>query len=392
MNSTETSKVYFGSARQGRLTSKETLPCKLDLILEKLRIRERVKGESVAIKMHVGGHVGYSTVHPVFVRRVVDAVREGGGKPFVCDIIGNCHTAAQRGYTAETLGCPIYPTGGPDEKHFYIHKRAYKNISEWRVGGLLQDASFLIDLAHIKGHPSCGFGGAFKNLSLGGMMGPTRGAIHDTNHFEPYWFPEKCPDDKIIGKIIESCPFNALVRDKNNPREIHLHYEPCNQCGRCLKAAPEGSLFIRRENFWAFQEACAISAQIVLSTFEQDKAIFLNIANNITPVCDCFGFTSMFVLPEIGVFGSDDIVAVDAAALDMIAPCKVFEEALPLEMELQPNAGHPFQMMHGPYKDPYKVAEYGETLGLGSRQYELVDVLPLEKPRHAEAAYIPASL
>lgn len=385
-----TSTVYFGSARQGRLLSEETLPCKLDLILNQLHIRERVKGESVAIKMHLGGHVGYSTIHPVFVRRVVQAVKDGGGRPFVCDTSGAVGTAAERGYTAETLGCPIYPTGGPDEKYFVTFEREYKNIKEWRLGGTIRDASFLIDLSHVKGHPSCGFGGAFKNLALGCMMGKTRGDMHDTNHFDPYWFPEKCPDDSKMQEIIDACPFGGLVRDKSDPRGIHIHFEPCNQCGRCVEVAPEGALVIREESFTAFQEACAISAQIVLSTFEPGKTTFINIANQITPICDCFGFTGMYVLPDIGVFGSDDIVAADKAVLDMIASCAIIEEAMPLEMELQLGAGHPFQVMHGRYKNPYRICQYGEALGLGSQDYELVDVLPAAKPSRVVAAYIKA--
>jgi len=66
--------VDFGSPRQARLEARETLPAKLDLILEKLAIRDRVKGETVAIKMHTGNNLSYSTVHPVFVRKVVQAV------------------------------------------------------------------------------------------------------------------------------------------------------------------------------------------------------------------------------------------------------------------------------------------------------------------------------
>ena len=73
-----TSTVYFGSARQCRLEAKETLPVKLDLILERLNLRERVKGETVAIKMHTGNKIGYSTAHPVFVRKIVQAVEEDG--------------------------------------------------------------------------------------------------------------------------------------------------------------------------------------------------------------------------------------------------------------------------------------------------------------------------
>ena len=63
-------KVFFGSARQARLEAKETLPAKLDLIIDRLQLRERVKGETVAIKMHTGNNMVYSTIHPVFVRRV----------------------------------------------------------------------------------------------------------------------------------------------------------------------------------------------------------------------------------------------------------------------------------------------------------------------------------
>jgi uncharacterized Fe-S center protein len=51
------SQVFFGSARQSRLEAKETLPAKLDLILEHLRVRERVKDETVAIKTHVGNNI-----------------------------------------------------------------------------------------------------------------------------------------------------------------------------------------------------------------------------------------------------------------------------------------------------------------------------------------------
>ena len=46
-----TSTVYYGSPQQSRLEAKETLPAKLDLILEQLKLRERVKDETVVIKL-----------------------------------------------------------------------------------------------------------------------------------------------------------------------------------------------------------------------------------------------------------------------------------------------------------------------------------------------------
>ncbi|HNT25517.1 MAG TPA: DUF362 domain-containing protein [Anaerolineales bacterium] len=382
--------VYYGSPRQARLEASETLPAKLDLILERLNLRERVKGETVLLKMHTGNNIVYSTVHPVFVRRVVKAIKEGGGKPFIADVNWDVDGAETRGYSSEVLGCPVYPAAGPEEQYVYAHERPFKNIQKWLVAGMVQDASFLVNFAHVKGHPSCGFGAAFKNVALGCMAGPTRGAMHDTMQFDPYWFPDLCPDEAVRQRILAACPFEALVQDKQDPRGIHMHPEQCNACGRCLKVAPPGSLKIDAVNFHAFQEACAISTAITLSTFAPGKAIHLGLATHMTPVCDCFGFTSMPILQDAGIFGSDDIVALDRAALDATAGQRLLEENIPTCMEVHTRQGHPFRWLHGPLKDPYLVTEYGARLGLGSLEYELVDVLPVEKFDRAGMAYISA--
>ncbi|MBN2386661.1 MAG: DUF362 domain-containing protein [Anaerolineales bacterium] len=381
------SKVFYGSARQALLEARETLPAKLDLILEQLNLRERVKNERVVIKMHTANNIGYSTIHPVFVRKVVQAIKDGGGKPFVADVPWDAAGAEMRGYSSEVLGCPVYPTSGPDEKYSYAHKRPYKNIQEWHVAGMIEDASFLVDFAHVKGHPTCGFGGALKNIALGCMASATRGQMHDTMHYDPYWEPEKCSDPEKIKAIAAACPFEAIVEDHKLPGHMHLHIEQCNQCRRCLKVAPKGSLKIQAVNFHTFMEACAIAVSEVLSTFEAAKVVHLSLASFMTPLCDCFGFTTMPILPDAGIFGSDDIVAIDQAALDIIARTPLIEENIPLAMEIHFRDGHPFRQLFGPYKDPYVMTEYAEKYGLGCRDYELVDVFPLVKPERAALPY-----
>jgi uncharacterized protein len=383
--------VYFGSPRQTRLEASETLPAKLDLILERLHLRERVKDEMVVLKMHTGNNVGYSTLHPVFVRKVVKAIKEGGGKPFVADVSWDIQGAEERGYTAEVLGCPVYPAAGPKDSYYYAHHHPFKNIQDWKVAGLIEDATFLVNFAHAKGHPSCSYGGAFKNLALGCMTGETRSAMHDACQFDRYWFPEHCSDPAARQQIIDACPHAAIVADRTDTNELHMHPEMCNQCGRCLKVAPAGSLQIVPQNFHAFQEACAISTSISLGTFAPGKATHIILANQITPVCDCFGFTGMAVMPDAGIFGSDDIVAIDRAVLDALAGCPLYEENLPTTLEVIRNAGHPLSWIHGKYKDPYLVTRYGEALGLGQADYEMVDVQPVEKIARAEANYISAN-
>ena len=155
-------------------------------------------------------------------------------------------------------------------------------------------------------------------------------------------------------------------------------------------APPEGSLKIDAVNFHTFQEACANAVDIVLSTFAPGKAVHLNLATHMTPVCDCFGFTSMPILPDAGVFGSDDIVAIDQAILDVTGQTRLIEENIPGELEVHTREGHPFRWLHGPYKDPYVAIKYAEKLSLGSCDYELEDVFPLEKVERASMQYIAA--
>jgi hypothetical protein len=98
----------------------------------------------------------------------------------------------------------------------------------------------------------------------------------------------------------------------------------------------------------------------------------------------------MAVLPDAGIFGSDDIVAVDQAVLDATSTLTLQEENIPASMEVHTRDGHPLRWLHGPYKDPYLAIAYGEALGLGTRTYELVDVLPVEKIERAPIGYVPA--
>ena len=233
-------------------------------------------------------------------------------------------------------------------------------------------------------------GRVFKNLALGCMAGPTRAAMHDTMQYDPYWYPEKCPDEETRQRIKNACPFEALVDDKDNPNGLHLHPEQCNACGRCLLVAPEGSLKIDPVNFHSFQEACAISTKLCLETFAPDKVIHINLATQMTPVCDCFGFTSMPILPDAGIFGSNDIVAIDRAVLDASANMRLIEENMPSALEVHTRSGHPFQWLHGPLKNPYLVTDYGHALGLGSIEYEIVDVLPVRESANVGSDYIPA--
>ena len=56
--------------------------------------------------MHTANNLGDATLHPVFVRKVVQAVKDGGGRPFVADVSWDPVGAEMSGYSSEVLGSP----------------------------------------------------------------------------------------------------------------------------------------------------------------------------------------------------------------------------------------------------------------------------------------------
>jgi len=97
------STIYFAPARPARLAPDATLPAKFQRLLARHSLDTLVKDKSVAIKMHVGGNIGYTTIHPIFVATLVKAVKDAGGKPFVTDCTSSVPNARARGYTEEVI-------------------------------------------------------------------------------------------------------------------------------------------------------------------------------------------------------------------------------------------------------------------------------------------------
>ncbi|MFX1317819.1 MAG: DUF362 domain-containing protein [Promethearchaeota archaeon] len=379
------SKVYFGSIQQGQAHGFASLGAKLDTLLEHLDFSSIEKNDKVAVKMHLGFHDGYQTVPVFFVRRIVNAVKAAGGWPFVTDNPTAVYNAAERGYTQETCGCPIIPVSGVKDGYTTIVKINFKKVKELALGGVLHDADVLIDLAHAKGHANCGYGGAVKNIALGGYSGPSRwNRIHGVENVDPWWDPKKMSPEHAQ-KLVESCPYGALSYDKEkhllNITRFQCYYGNCTECMKADKDV--GALNIQGEQFEAFQEMMAISAQHVLDTFDENKRFFINIALDITPHCDCMGIIQPAVVPHIGIIAGRDIVAVDQATLDLIKEKGLIESEIPPYFQhanLDPEADlHPFQRLWGPYKNPYLVTMHAEKLGLGTREYDLVEVLPPKK-------------
>ena len=110
---TTKSPVYFAPAYVEHLTAENTLPPRFGRLLSKLRLKAAFAGQTVAVKIHEGTGVGFTTVRPIFLRAVIEALRQVGARPFLTGGIGWPTNSKVRGYTEETLGAPLFPAAAP---------------------------------------------------------------------------------------------------------------------------------------------------------------------------------------------------------------------------------------------------------------------------------------
>ena len=114
-----------------------------------------------------------------------------------------------------------------------------------------------------------------------------------------------------------------------------------------------------------FLESMASAAQAVHNYFKQEgkDIIYIDVMNNMSVDCDCDGHPAKPRLKDIGVLASTDPVALDQACIDLVFGHIDSEgdDAKPLQERIN--------RQHGLH-----ILDYSESIGLGSRKYQLVDI------------------
>lgn len=359
--------VLFASASVKRLEGDGTLPAKFRRLLEKYLPAEGLKDKRIAIKMHVGGGIGYTTIHPVFVIELVNALKNRGALPFVTDGSYSMAGARTRGYTEEVLGAPLVQAAGINENYFIEKEIGFKSLKAAQLCGNVVHADGMVVFSHGKGHGHSGFGGAIKNIAMGCVTTRTRGEIHKLSSKDFRINHKLCRKCKLCMK---NCPANAISYDAgSDTMEIFDHH--CRLCLHCVECCPQKAVTVDLAGFRDFQHGMARTVQETLSAMQGKPVWYINVLLGITPLCDCWGFSSPAIVPDIGIMASNDIVAVEQASLDAIKSEKYIPDSLPVHFKLQ-GGGHLLKQIHG--KDPYVQVEEAAGLRLGSRKYELQEV------------------
>jgi uncharacterized Fe-S center protein len=373
------SKVFFAPARVEHWDHSASQVAGLGRLIEQLDFGSAIaEGEYVAIKTHFGSWGAHRIVRPRFLRILADAVKEAGGKPFVCDTVriegwDYLEVANQNGINAQSVGCPVILADGLFG-YDSIEVEAGPVLGSVNVAAAVHDAPAMIVVSHCKGHIQCGYGGAIKNLAMGGAAGrhrsgdwkQARGHLHAAGAESSVTRnPELCT---LCLQCLHVCPTRAIAEESDR---LVVDDEKCWRCGRCERVCPEGAIRLEKRSKDEFHEALAEGAQAVLSTFEPGKVLFFNFALEVQPECDCMPTADTPIVQDQGILASADVVAVETATLDLI------ENAAPLPGSLAEDLGLKAGqriLTEALGVSGQEHVDAAARLALGSKKYELVKV------------------
>ena len=369
----EKAKVYFSDFRT-------TVGTSMTEKLKRLCIAAGFKnidmnGKFVAIKMHFGELGNLAFLRPNYAKAVADLVKEQGGMPFLTDCntlypgsrkhaLEHMDCANLNGFNTVTTGCQIIIADGlrgTDEVEVPVKNGQY--VKAAKIGRALMDADIVISLAHFKGHEMTGFGGAIKNIGMGG--GSRAGKMEQHSSGKVSVNEDLCRGCRRCAK---ECGSNAITY-KNN--KAHINKDLCKGCGRCIGACAFDAI---SNDQWDASDVLDRKMAEYAQAICQDRTTFhINIATDISPNCDCHGENDGPILPNLGFFVSFDPVAVDQASVDAAL------KATPIEnSQLGDNLKKPDWQKKGdhfldsnPHVNWEETLIHAEKIGLGTRQYEL---------------------
>ena len=334
------------------------------------------EGRFAAIKMHFGELGNCAFLRPNYARAVADVIRELGGIPFLTDCntlypgsrknaVDHLKCAEMNGFNSVTTGCQtIIADGlkGTDEVEVPVPNGEFCKTA--LIGRALMDADILISLTHFKGHEETGFGGALKNIGMGG--GSRAGKMVQHNEGTPRVDPERC---RGCRKCAKSCGSDAISYGENH--KAWIDPDKCKGCGRCIGACNFDA--IENINSSANEHLCCKIAEYTQAICHDRPCFHISLIMDVSPNCDCHDENDAPILPNIGMLASFDPVALDQACVDLC------QKATPVRnSQLGDNLAKPdWHHHHDHFTDSNpnvhwkEMLIHGEKIGLGTREYEL---------------------
>jgi uncharacterized Fe-S center protein len=311
-----------------------------------------------AIKIHFGEDGKDTFIRPIFTKPIVELVRKAGGIPFLTDTntlysgprnLGPTHieVAHSHGFLPQVTGAPVVIADGINGKDYREVTVNLKHFEKCYIASGILDADKMVVLTHFKGHEMAGFGGSIKNLGMGCAPPIGKGKQHSTKQTVN---PKKC-----IGcrKCFNVCAHNAI--EMINGKAL-ISPEKCVGCGECMTVCESDAIFLNWET--ELSEFNERLVEYAYASVKDKDVLYINFVLDITPNCDCVPWSDETLVHDIGILASTDPVAIDQASLDLVN--KASNNPLDIFKSVHPHTVGNIQL------------SYGEEVGLGSRDYELI--------------------
>jgi len=355
-------------------TSKENLLEKLSRLVKTAGI-ETVLAENdlAAVKIHFGEQGNTAYIRPVFIRKIIQTIKEYKANPFLTDAntlyvgtrsnsVAHIHTAIENGFSYSSMdSTPILIADGLMGKSETKVSVDQKNCTHVYIGSEVVNANAIVSVAHFKGHELSGFGGTLKNLGMG--CASRRGKLDMHSNVSPKIKRKTC-----IGcaECEKHCPACAICLKE---KKAYIDTDKCVGCGECIVRCPTASVNINwNQTIPVFLEKMMEYTLGVLKNKEK-KAFFINFITDISPKCDCLSYSESPIVGNVGILASMDPVAIDQASADLVNQ----QTALPGTV-LQTNlaAGEDkFQGLYPSVDWAYQL-DYAQKIGIGTREYTLI--------------------
>ena len=370
-------KVYFSDmrTRYGGLS----LPQKLGKLIEAAGIGDiDFQNKFAAIKIHFGEPGNLSFLRPNYAKVVVDTVAAQGGRPFLTDCntlyvgrrkhaLEHITAAYENGFSPFSTGCHIIIADGlkgTDEA--YVTVPGGELVQEAKIGKALMDADIVISLNHFKGHEATGFGGAIKNIGMG--CGSRAGKMAQHNSGKPVIETDLCRGCKRCAK---ECGSDAITYPE---KKAVIDYDKCKGCGRCIGVCPTNAII--PTNWNAGKMVNLKMAEYACAILHDRPQFHISLIVDVSPNCDCHAENDLPILPNIGMLASFDPLALDQACVDLCMKAKPMPGSQ-LDKHLHdPNfCDHHDHFTNSTPESEWKSClEHAQKIGLGNREYELVEM------------------